>query len=578
MTARRTALGVLAVVALALTASCASIPEESEPKVVKAADNDAPTPESVEPPPDDLDPLGLVRNFINSAAAPANDHAAARLHLTPEAAATWRAPSEVLVVDRLNTYPAEEPPDAPANVRMVTLLARKVGRLRPDRSFATETGTYNIRFRLEQQVDGEWRIANPPRRLVVNRPSFKENYRSVPIHFLDKQRDGMVQDRRYVLSRPASTVPARVIDLLLSGPSQPFRAAMNTALPPDASTATNVSEAGNGALVVNFNDLGELRERIKRQIAAQVVLSLQNVSNARVRLLEEGTALLADQPVLRPRDVAGFASDNDVRTDVRPLAVVDARLLVLDKKAPPIPGPAGAGKYEVVTAARSGGGSRIAAVVRESRDGVALRVGGYGGSLDRVGESGSFMTRPSWRGESEVWTVVDGTRVVRAIREDNGGWTVREVDATAFRGGGRISSLRVSRDGTRVAGVVDGRIVVAGIVGNKNSLALQRPTTLNGHLGEAKVTGVEWLSSDSLVAVTDSGTDPVIEVTVDGFSWDSYESANLRQPVAAVTVGPENRVIVADRNGLWRSDDQDELWELLPGVPIGGRSIPFYPG
>lgn len=566
----------LLTVALLSLAGCASIPKRSDPEVVKRVDEGGGNT-GVPAPPDDLGPLALVRNFVNASAAPENDYAAARMHLTDPASRSWKVPPELLIVDDVDTVPMPKPPDTPGRVQMVSLRVSKVGRLSADRSFVPQQGGYETVFRVERQRTGEWRIANPPEELVVSRGSFLDNYMAAPVYFLDQQRDGVVPDLRYVVSQPASTLPARIISLLLAGPSKGFRDAMGTALPPSVDTKTNVSEAGDGALVVNFSDLGQLSRATKKLIAAQVVLSLQGVSNARVRLLEEGAPLLAGAGALRPADVAGYKADNNVRSGVTPLAVVAERLVVLDQQASPVPGPAGSGQYEVITAGRSADGSRLAAVVRTPTGGVGMRIGPYGEALAGVGVFGSFMSRPTWRTNSEVWAVSDGREIVRMVDNGNGTWTSSRIDAEQLSGGKPITDLRLSRDGTRVAAVVGGRIVVAGVVDRGGRVTLSSPTVLTGGPSDTAVTGVEWVSNDALVAITDSSAIPVVEVTVNGFKWTPYASANLVQPLRAVTVGPGHRVVVADSSGLWQVVDQEDLWRLMQ-VPIGGGSVPFYPG
>lgn len=567
-------IALLAAVLIPL-AGCASIPTHSDPEVIKRVDED--TGNSGGPSlPEDLSPLALVRNFVN-AAAPANDHAAARMHLTKAARQSWQAPSELLIVENVDTVPLPEPSDAPEGVRQVSLRVSKVGWLKADHSFVPKQGTYTVDFRVEQQSGGEWRIANPPDKFLVSRSSFTKHYMSAPIYFLDHERDGVVPDLRYVVRKPASTLPTRVIEFLLTGPSKGFSGAMGTALPPDVDTKTNVSEASNGALVVNFSELGQVAEPTKRLIAAQVVLSLQGVSNARVRILEEGTPLLPEEGALRPADVSSYKADNSVRADVAPLAVVGERLLKLNQQAPAVPGPPGSGRYEVITAGRSADGSKLATVVRTSTGGVEMRIGPYGEALTGTGVLGSFMSRPTWRTNSEVWTVVDGSKLVRMVGSGNGTWRAGTVGTEQFPDDKTITDLRLSRDGTRVAAVVGGRIVVAGVLDRGSKTTLSSPTVLTGGPSDSNITGVDWVSNDSLVAITDSSSIPVIEVTVNGFEWDPYVSANLVQPLKAVTVGPDNKVVVADRSGLWQAGDQGDLWELVPG-PIGGGSIPFYPG
>ena len=566
----------LLLVTLLSVSACASIPTSSDPKAVKRVEEDK-NDTTVPSPDKGLGPLALVRSFLEASAVPDKNYAAARKHLAAEVSDSWKPPRELLIVTGVNTLPLPPPPEASDRVSVVGLRVTKVGRLLSDRSFVPAEGSYRIKMRVERQRDGEWRLANPPPQLLVARSAFVEQYQAVPIYFLDHDRDGVVPNLRYVARRPASARPARVIELLLSGPSRRFRGAMGTALPPDARTETNVSEAGNGALVVNFSDLGRLRPPEKKLVAAQVVLSLQGVSNARVKLMEESSLLLPNQEVLRPADVASYRRNNHVRADVPPLAVVDEQLLTLDQRAERVPGPAGSGEYNVTTAAHSADGSKLAAVVREPAGGVRLRVGPYGGPLWASEVTGSFTSRPTWRDATEVWVVVDKREIMRLVENSNGTWTARKVDSAAFSGGKPITDLRISRDGTRVAGVVDGRIVVAGLVDKGGEVMLKHPTVLAGNPSGAVVRKVDWLDGDSLVATTESDLTPVTEVSVNGFRWTPYSAANLLQPVSSITVGPGRKVVVADRNELWQAGDQDELWRLLEG-PITGQSIPFYPG
>ena len=574
MTGRGLVALLLAV--LPMTA-CASIPESSDPVAVWPMEEGS-SPVSIKPPPKGVDPLDIVRRFVDSGATPESDYEAGRLHLTDAARRAWRPSNSLMIVDDVDTIPVPPVPNQPANVQLVSLQADKVGHLRPDSSFAPDSGPYQVQLRIERDAEGQWRIASPPPEMVLCRSSFKQDYMQVPIYFVDHERSRVVPDLRYVVSKPESTLPRRVIELLTAGPSEGFRGAMYSELPPGTDPKTNVSEADDAALVVNFSELGDLPAETRRLIAAQVVLSLQTVSKARVRLQEEGVPLLPDKQELRPTDVVSYESANAVNPELPGLAVADERLYALDRPARPIPGPAGAGaQYKVVEAAQSADGGQLAAVTRTA-GGVELRVGPYGEAMPAVGLPGNFMSRPSWRGENEVWAVVNGRDVYRAVR-NGGSWTAAPVDISEFGRVGDIKELRLSRDGTRAAAVVDGRLVVAGVVEKDGRFALRHPVQLGEY---TNITGVDWLTDRSLVATTDSNSSPVMKVSVDGFEWNEYASANLNQPVTAVTVGPGRRVVVSDQSGLWEAGESDPVWSLLDGWQLlpgqSGGSIPFFPG
>ncbi|MFC7341495.1 LpqB family beta-propeller domain-containing protein [Saccharopolyspora griseoalba] len=560
-------------VLLLVVSACASIPESSEPRAVKDVGGDNSTPQAL-PKPNGSDPLALVRSFVDSGAYPERGHEAARAHLDRGHYGSWSPPPGLLVVENVDTIPTAQPMPLPEGVQLVTVQADKVGRLLADSSFVPEHGEFSMRLRVERRADGQWRIATPPPQLVASTNSFTKVYRPVPVYFLDHDHTGVAPDLRYVLAQPSSTLPRRVIDLLTTGPSVAMRDAMRTAIPAGVHTKTNTSEARDGALEVNLSQLGDIPPETRRLIAAQVVFSLQGVSNARVRLKEEGTPLLADGKDLRPTDLAQYEVDNKPRSDLPGLAVVSERLVTLDESARPIPGPAGSGEYDVVRAGQSPQGDRLAAVTRRP-GGVVLRVGDFGAAMAETSVVGAYMSKPTWRGDSEVWTVVDSRDVARMVRTD-GQWERQQVDLSALGPGRPITDLQLSHDGTRAAVIVDGTIVVAGVTENNGRVALSNPVPLPAPQ-QVAVTALDWRADDALAVVTDSNTVPVYDVSVDGFRWKPYTASNLGQPINAVTVGPGGKVVVADGNAIWESSDTDDVWALMP-VPIGGASIPFYPG
>ena len=572
MRARLVALFVLVTM---MVSACASIPESSDPEAVRRVD-ESNTTNPVTPPPTGIDSFALVRNFVDAGASPENDHASARLHLAAQAAQSWAPPAGLLIVDDVDTIPAPSPEPLPEGVQLVSLQADRVGRLLADQSFVPEEGEYTALVRVERQANGQWRIANPPPEIVVSKSSFGANYRQVPVYFFDHDWTGVVPDLRYVVSQPASTLPRRVVDLLMLGPSEGLRTSVGNAIPDRVQPKTNVSEAADGALEVNLTSLRGLSQDARRMVAAQIVLSLQTVSNARVKLHEEGSPLLEGGRDLRPTDFVNYENDNNGRPDLSGLAVASERLHRLDEHAEPVPGPAGSGELDVLRAAQSADGAEIAAVTRRPSGGVGLRVGPYGGQMPELPAFGSDMSRPSWRGRSELWTVVNRHDIVRMV-DDGGNWVPQPVDARELSASREITDLRLSRDGTRAAVVADGRLVVAGVSNVDGKMTLRRPTVLTVGPRDMRVTDVEWLSQQSLVAITDSNTAPVVEVSADGFQRTPYASANLVQPLSGVAVGPGGNVVVAAQSGLWQAGDSGDVWTHLQ-TSLGGNSLPFFPG
>ncbi|MCC5697324.1 LpqB family beta-propeller domain-containing protein, partial [Klebsiella pneumoniae] len=165
------------------------------------------------------------------------------------------------------------------------------------------------------------------------------------------------------------------------------------------------SELGVTVLIVT-HDMAVVR-RIADDVA--VLEDGQIVENGKVLDLvaEPGSrvssALLPEKKDLRPSDVQQYLTDFWPRPDLPGLAVVDERLVYLDSNANPVPGAAGSGELDIVRAGQSPDGKWLAAVTRRP-EGVALRIGAFGENLPELPVTGSFMSKPTWRGSSEVWT------------------------------------------------------------------------------------------------------------------------------------------------------------------------------
>src|SRR5690606_41476880 len=82
--------------------------------------------------------------------------------------------------------------------------------------------------------------------------------------------------------------------------------------------------------------------------------------------------------------------------------------------------------------------------------------------------------------------IFDGRNIVRAVRTADG-WQLGRVDGRQLAGDQPVAELRVSRDGTRVAAVVGGDVVVAGVVEDGDQVTLQRPDRKSTRLNSSHV-------------------------------------------------------------------------------------------
>jgi len=573
-----TRLLVALLVFAAITTGCANIPDRTPPKVV--LDVPVSEPRKVGKPSPDLDPFTLVHEFIEAAGNPE----AAKTYLTEEARQKWPSSTVPTILEDGFTNPPltgqeSRPGVDPANPdeKVVVLTGTVVGRLRQDHVFSPEPGSLEYRMVVRRQPDRQWRIATPHPDLLITRAKFAVAYRPVNLQFFDPEQRAMVSDPRYVENEPREDLEGNVVRLLLAGPSDTLKQAVRNQLD-GIKLRTNVVQEG-GAIVVNLAPVDKSVDD-RKLMAAQIVESLREVTASPVRILSLDRPLLAQQVEWRSSDVDSYDALTTPKADLLGLVASGGRIYSM-RDGKPIEGPAGSGAYDIVNAAQSIDGSQLA-VVQRTDTGMRLRVGPLNGDLAEVSlPAAANLTRPTWlygdNGGREVWTVLDGTVVIRAVRTPQGGWEDLGVEASQLTAdGGTITQLRLSRDGVRVAAVVNGEVKIASVVRADDAVTITLPRTLHG----GKITdavGVDWMGKDTLIVATRQNTRPVLRVPIDGLDFDGYSYSTLTQPITAVTAAPSRRPVVTDGSGMWSLQETGKIWEAHTHGK-GPGSVPFYPG
>ncbi|MFB9682969.1 LpqB family beta-propeller domain-containing protein [Amycolatopsis plumensis] len=565
---------LLVVLCLTLLAGCANVPLESQPQVVSGERQGQSAGDVVPEPPLNIDPLSLVRAFIGATLKQGQNNAAARAYLDEQSRLNWRPSRSLTIIqDTFGTvYDTAPPPDP--NTQVVNVRGIDIGTLYQNSAFVPDYTSALLQVKVRKQANNQWRIVDPPADLYATESDFSENYTPVPVSFYSESSATFVPDRRYVVAKPQSGLPGRVMDLLVSGPSTSLAGAVKNLLGEPIEIDTNVKSLDDGTLVVPLTGLTGVPDDIRNLIAAQIVLSLQYVTSARIRILADGAPLVPNHPDWRQNDLPAYGASLSISPQLLGMMTVGGRVRSLSDGAP-VAGPAGNGGYDVVSAAQSIDGKRLA-VVERGGDGVHLRIGDLGRDLAPTTLGGSSLTRPTWRpGTGELWTVVDGLSVGRMVLDQNGHWTALSVNATDLTQQGDLTELRFSRDGARVAAVVKGELWVASVVVNGDSVALREPRHLQPHELE-DVVDVDWVASDALVVATKSSSRPVVKVTADGQRLDPFNSSNLTPTVHGVTAAPDHQIVVADANGLWTASALGEVWR--PHSHTMKDADPFYPG
>ncbi|MGH3719922.1 MAG: LpqB family beta-propeller domain-containing protein [Pseudonocardiaceae bacterium] len=553
-------------------AGCAAVPPSSDLQVVRSMPVGS---RLVSPagPERGVDPFRLVREFIGTTGSPGGGHAAARAFLSRDAAARWNDRAGLTVIE---DSPGAAPQAGPAaGVRRIRVGGSRLGELSADGSFIPAAGTFSIPLDVVSE-HGEWRISNPPPGVLVEAAALQRNYRQVRVCFVDPSRGTLVPDLRWVPAQPAPTLPGRVLDMLLAGPSARLSGAVRSAIPDGTRPRSNVLVSRSGRTVINLSGLDALTEQQRRLVVAQIVCSLDGLVPSPLRLLADGEPIVAGQAEWRLADIASYAAPAGPRPDVAGQVVLGGRLRGLD--GIPALGPAGTGQLTVLSAARSNPGGELLAAVVAGPDGhPQLRVGPFGGNLVAVPLDAVTMTRPTWRSSgTEVWTVINGRAVVGVALSGAGPPLAYPVDATELTRLGPLSQLRLSRDGVRVAAVINGKLVVAAVVTESGTVSLRHPQVLrDGSL--PPTASVDWARPEVLVVASAGPSPQVFSVSVDGLTLRQLSSTNLTGPLTDTVAAPGRDVLVADATGLWAYSDTQEVWEPLLGG-IGPGAVPLYPG
>ncbi|WP_086788631.1 LpqB family beta-propeller domain-containing protein, partial [Crossiella equi] len=495
---KRRGLRALCAVGVVLTAAaCAAIPENTELKAIPTSAGEPGRASTVDAPKGLEDPAVMVRNFVGASAKPESSRSEARQYLVPELQKSWDDRKQLTVID--DDFATLVSSGGDSDNQTVSVRGKRIGTLGQDGDFTPDYKELDLSVPVRRS-GSQWRIVTPPQEVLVTRTGMDHNYKPVRLAFLAPDSPTVVRDLRYISLRPTSTLPQRTMDLLIKGPSQALRNAVRTALPGGANLVNNVTDLTDGAVGVNLTGLADVLTETRQLIAAQVVLSLQTVSNSRIRLLSDGVPLLPPQQDWRAGDVAKYEARTSPSPEAKDMAVVQNTVrYLLTENDGRIPGAAGSGELSVVTASQSPTKDGPLAVVARAGNNVNLRIGGPRELY--VAATASDLSRPTWRLDGkEVWTVVDHTSVQKFVDQGKGNWQPVRVNAEELLNKvSLVRELRLSRDGVRVAAIAANQTLWVGSVVNDGGTTSIRAVRQVGAGLLSSLVGLDWYSADTMV-------------------------------------------------------------------------------
>ena len=578
MRSRTFVAAIAGLVAVAAMAGCAGIP--SSGPVTRVADEGdlgqstvryAPRPARALP---GATPEQIVRGYLDAMLAFPTSTRTASSFLTPDAARDWTPSSQVRIYSQPEVGGSEDaegrPEQAadPSEPVKVELAFTEDAQLDRQGRYTRRAAPAAISYTL-QQVEGEWRIADPQEGLLVNQKFFTDYYRSFDLYYFDRPGRRLVPDPVYLVV--GDQLATTLVASLGGGPSQAQQESMRTYVPARSALRPSVPVTDEGVADVEFtDDFSDLTSAARDHLSAQVVWTLRQVQGIEgVQIVGGATALTAGSEEIQPVQAWGGYGPSTARG--RAYAVIDNRVVEIDGgEARPISGAWGedARGAEFVGVSQSG----IAGVL-PGRD--AVRLTSREGASARTIRGNDFIA-PDWDSDGRLWLVdrsAGGTRVRVVTGDEQTQIDVHEVaqlDATTFK---------ISPDGTRyavtAAGPDGGELHVGSVLRDVQDRVLGLGSPSRVFTTAAQPRSASWSSGTELSFLGDSEAGvQVYQVTIDGSETSSEVT---RSGALLPDVGADTLAI--DPGGsrvLYVTDDRDQLrflptggsWRVIDTTPV----------
>ena len=473
-----------------------------------------------------LERVPLVENFLTSMTATPLSTYVARQFLTSASSRSW-VPERGTVV-----YGSQQLVDGPHGT--VALRLGDVVELDSRGTWQGDpTGGRGVTYRLRLVKEGgEWRVANPPDRLLIPRPHFDTRYEQYFLYFPDPSGQVMVPEPVY-LPRGRQT-PTLLVAGLLKGPEPGLRSTERTFFPRgSALDGISVPVSGDGTAEVPLGRriLSAGSDQL-HVVLAQLAWTLAQVPGVRrMRITVDGT----------PVDVPGSRNDVGVDgfTEFDPavawassalFGLRDGRMVTLaGGREDRVTGPFGALPLGLRSVAVDLLGQQVAGVsadgrqvLEADRDGVPGRKP-TGADVRTVYAGGTDVLRPAYDLYGQLW-LLDRTPTGARLSVVRAG-TSRTVEAPGLSGAD-VQRFQLSRDGTRLVSLVQGsggqRVLVSRVhrdeKGRVSGLGAARALDLGPAGG--RIVDLAWYKPASVAVLLSpsAGTSQVQLVKVDGSS------------------------------------------------------------
>lgn len=553
-----------AVVVLATLAGCASLPESGPAQAIDRAEQVS-GGAVLDPkgPATGATPEDIVSGFLQASSAGfSDDFLVARQFLTAEASAAWNPTTQIRIyADAQNPSVTQTRSGAFRVSVTASATVDASGRYTsavPDSMLSNE-------FSLVRDTDGQWRIAVLDDGVTLPESLFQNSFIESPLYFLSADQTVFVPDVRWY---PRSQLSASKARGLLDGPPSWLSPAVRVVVPTGTTLANPVIDIEDSIARIDLSaEVSDMSATDRALLEAQFTKTLSNQMNiSGVELLANGAALDIPSDVELQSYPYGSYSLVGLRDGVPTQLTGSTASTVIDPRAL-----TGISLADIAI----GYGEPMSMLYGIDSEGSALYSLNAADSSVEAIRTGESLVPPSVDNDGWVWTAeADGQSGMLLYNSE----LSEAVELPAgWLADGEVYALAVSREGARIAAIVDREGVPTLVIAAITRDATGRPTAIGESVRHGQrlveISDLAWVDEARVIVVGRTGNATERGVYSVGIGGETTAMGSV-EGVVGVTAGRGDESIVLETStgqffvydaGAWRLVADNVTSPAYPG-------------
>ena len=399
--------------------------------------------------------------------------------------------------------------------------------------------------------------------LLIDLAQFRAAYRPRPLYFFDLSSHYLIPDLRYSALEGAD-LDTWLVSQLADGPRNELRNAVLPEAVTAGAVARRVTFNTRNVAEVEVTGAAQFDADGKRQLAAQVAKTLDAVSpDELIQVTDGGTPVRIPDlggTVFTTSDFADYDGPAPPDNDVYYLRAGR----IVNQSGTELADPLNRGLYLLKSIAVSRQGPNATLTVAAETP-AGLVVGTEDTGFGTPVLAGAASSRPAWApGIPEVW-VSQGTKIFRITVSGKRAASVAPVSISSLTGGGAITAIRLSPEGSRIAIVIQAgaaaRLFIGSIVRTAGQVRIDTLQSISPD--NVRVNDVAWIGELKLFAVGSTvvdGAGATFETNADGSFFTANPVGVLQHTPDSVTGANGQVAWVSVDNTVWVQDGRS--WRL----------------